>query len=713
MSGTILSGRALRLLPVSLPCARFVRTVFCTLPLAALSATPALAQSASPVTVPVIVIQDSVEADTPASDVVLPHSDPAKMPAADLAALLENAVGVSVSKMGAHGGDIAIRGQSQDRLAVINDGAYTFGACPNRMDPPTSSVAEATVDQVTIQRGYQTVTNGPPAPGGAVIVERKRPEFDDLTTTLTLDGSIESNGSLRQGSGTVTMGAAEGYVRGFADASSADPYTDGSGREVRSGFDSLGGGLDVGWTIDANTHLSVGVEKRDTDNVLFSGAGMDAVFDSTTTYRLKAERTLTESGPFTGLSLSLYGSTVDHLMDNYTLRTPTTMKMVTNATSNTYGGAFKADMVIAGARVTTGIDHRINLRDATSQSGMRTSTLDPSTISAYTWPDMSIQDTGLFAEGVIPLATSTTLTVGARLDRVEVDADKADAKPQNTNPSARTLYSQYYGETDVTKEEYNISGLVRVEHDFGGLSGWASVSRSVRTADATERGISRSAGATSWVGNPGLDPEKHHQLDMGIKTSASDWGASGGVWVDEVTDFITRDTARGQSGILMSNGASIYRNVDARLAGFEVQGNWKPSDAWTLSAQAAYTYGENTTDGRPLYQIAPLEGMVQASYRFDDWTIGPRMRWAITQTRVDDNADTGAALDVDKSSGYSVFDLFASWTPSETFTLRAGVSNLLDQTYASHISRSNGVDPEVVQVNEPGRSFSLGGRVSF
>jgi iron complex outermembrane receptor protein len=704
----------LRPLPDAQRSARFLRTVFCTLPFAVL-ATPVLVQPAlaQSVILPTIVVEDSVQADTPASDVIEPHKDATQRPAADLAALLEDAVGVSVSKMGAHGGDIAIRGQSQDRLAVINDGAYTFGACPNRMDPPTSSVAEATVDQVTIQRGYQTVTNGPPAPGGSVIVERRRPDFDALNTTATLDGSIESNGNLRQGSATVTMGAAEGYIRAFTDASSADPYEDGNNREVRSGFDSLGGGLDVGWTLDPNTHVSFGVEQRDSDNVLFSGAGMDAVRDDTTTYRLKADRTLTESGPFTGLSLSLYGSTVDHLMDNYTLRTPTTMKMVTNATSNTYGGSFKADMVVSGAKVTAGLDHRINIRDATSQMGMLALTGDPTTISAYTWPDMSIQDTGLFSEGVIPLGTSTTLTVGGRLDRVEVDADKADAKPQNTNPSARTLYSQYYGETDVTKEEYNVSGLIRVEHDFGGLEGWASVSRSVRTADATERGISRSSGANSWVGNPGLAPEKHHQIDLGVKTSAADWGASGGVWADEVTDFISRDTARGQSGILMNNGASIYRNVDARLAGFEVQGSWKPADAWSLRAQAAYTYGENTTDNRPLYQIAPFEGMVEASYQFDDWTVGPRLRWAMTQSRVDDDASTGSALDVDKTSGYGVVDLFATWTPVETFTLRAGVSNLFDQTYASHLSKSNGVDPEVVQVNEPGRSFSVGGRVTF
>jgi iron complex outermembrane receptor protein len=720
MLGSLIVGRVLRAQPdAAMPVRLSVtlaRTIAFTLPMA-VCATSVLAQTATgssntTVLAP-IVVDATLEPETPASTVQRPAEDGTARPAADLGALLEDTLGVSVSKMGAHGGDISIRGQSQDRLAVINDGAMTFGACPNRMDPPTSSVAEATVDQVTVQRGYQTVTNGPPAPGGSVIVERDRPTFDQFTTTATLGASIETNGALRQGSATVTAGAAEGYIRAFAESSRADPYNDGNGAEIRSGFESLGGGLDLGWNIDSNTHLTFGVEQKSNDNVLFAGAGMDAVVDDTTTYRLKGERRLTDSGPLSEISFSLYGSTVDHLMDNYSLRTASGMKMVTNATSNTYGGSLQAEWMVAGAKLTTGLDHRINLRDATSQSGMAALAGDPSTISAYTWPDMSIQDTGLFAEGVVPFGVSTTVTLGARLDRVEVDADKADAKPQNTNPSARTLYSQYYGETDVTKEEYNVSGLMRVEHDFGGLSGWATVSRSVRTADATERGISRSSGANSWVGNPGLEPEKHHQLDLGLRATRSDWGASGGVWVDEVTDFITRDTARGQAGVLMSNGASIYRNVDARLAGFELEGQWKPADDWNLRAQVAYTYGENTSDGRPLYNIAPLEGMVEARYSLDDWTMGPRLRWAMTQTRVDDNASTGSALDVDKTSGYAVVDLFATWAPTESFELRAGISNVLDQTYANHISRSNGFDPTVVQVNEAGRSLSVGGRVTF
>lgn len=692
-------------------------TALSTVTLGLSLAWPALAQQAtsgtSTMTLPVLAVDGDLEPETPATVVLRPNEDGSKRLPADLGALLGEIEGVTTSRMGRHASDMVIRGQSQDRLAVINDGAYAFGGCPNRMDPPTSLVPESTVDLLTVQRGYQTVTNGAPAPGGSVIVERVTPKFDAFAVHGSVAGGIESNGLQRQGSVSATAGMKEGYIRAFANSNRSDNYKDGRGVEVRSGYESLGGGLELGVNLGENTQVSFGADRMDNDKVLFAGAGMDGVSDGTTTYRMSADHQFQDAGALNEVSLNLYGSLVDHVMDNYTLRTPTGMKMVTNSTSNTFGGSLSADWNFGGVQVTTGVDHRTNQRDATSQSGMLSLAGDPSTISGYMWPGMSISDTGIFSEAKAPLGAATTLTAGARLDVVEADATKADAQPQNSNPTARALYQQYYGTSDVNQEEYNVSGLVRVDHDFGPLSGWAGVSRSVRTADATERGIARSAGASSWVGNPNLNPEKHYQIDTGLTAKRSDWSASGGVWYDRVDDFITRDAARGQSGVLMSNGASVFRNVDAQLAGVDLSGAWMATPALKLSANMTYTYGSNLSDNRPLYQIPPLQGMVEAAYTIDSVTFGPRLRWATTQTRVDTSTTTGAGLDVQKTSGYGVVDLFATWEPVEAVQLRAGINNLFDHTYADHLNRASSFDPTMAQVNEMGRSFSVGGRVTF
>lgn len=683
---------------------------------AATVAPPAMAADELP---PVVVEADRPATAAPAT--VATPADADRGPAADLGAYLSTLPFVSAGRMGGHGQEITLRGQSQDRLAVINDGAYTFGGCPNRMDPPTSSAPLEAADRVVVTRGYQSVLDGPPAPGGTIAIERATPRFSEAGVTGSLSGGIGDNGTTRFGAADITAGAAAGYVRAFTGARRADDYADGNGRTVRSSFRQFGGGAEAGWTYAPDSVLSVSAEQSEETDVLFAGAGMDSPDTDTVTYRAKWRHALDGAGVVQAVEGSLYTSLVDHRMDNFSLRVPTTpMKMLTLSESDTSGGRLAADLAVGAATVTLGADHRVNVRDAVSTMGMAALPGDPTMVSGYMWPDMSIADTGLFAQAEVPLATATTLTAGARLDVVQADARRAGAVPPAPGAmSARALYASYYGTADTSREEANVSGLMRLGHDFGGgVSGWLGGGRAVRTADATERGIARSAGASSWVGNPGLDPEKHHQVDAGLAVAGQTWRTEATVWGDVVNDFITRDTARGQPGVLMANGASIFRNVDATLAGAELAGQWRPINTWRLAADVAYTWGENTSDDRPLYQIPPLQGTVEAAWQpaalgLDAWEWGGRLRWALSQSRVDDDPLTGAGLDVRETPAYGAFDLFTSYSGIDGVVLRAGVNNLFNEAYATHLSRSNGVDPMMVQVNEPGRAFYLQGRVEF
>ncbi len=89
------------------------------------------------------------------------------------------------------------------------------------------------------------------------------------------------------------------------------------------------------------------------------------------------------------------------------------------------------------------------------------------------------------------------------------------------------------------------------------------------------------------------------------------------------------------------------------------------------------------------------------------------MRWAIKQTRVDSNSQTGTGRDVGKTGGYSVFDLNATLTKIKPLTLKFGISNLLDKTYANHLNRANVYDTTKIQVNEAGRSYYMQAKFEF
>ena len=647
----------------------------------------------------------------PAKQVVTPDMINAS-PARDAGEFLARLRGVSAGRMGGHGSEISIRGQSEDRIAVIGDGAYVFGACPNRMDPPSSAMLLMSGDRITIRRGYQSVLDGPPAPAGTIRMERADPADMGAGFSGRIESGIESNGAQRFATVQARGVAEDGYIRAFATARRATNYEDGDGREVRSAFEQYGGGAEAGWRYGAGSVLSASVENDRVEDTLFAGAGMDSPWTATDTYRLALDHNMEGPGALRRITANVYGSFVDHVMDNYSLRTPPGMVMRTDAESNTFGGRFAGEFSFSATMLTLGVDHRSNNRDAVSRMSM--GAIPPVTISGYTWPDIEIRDTGLFAESETSLTERTLLTAGARVDLVSVSAGKADLLPAGMGAvTARQLYVAYYGIGDTDRSETNLSGLLRVTHDFGPFAGWLGASRAVRTADATERGIARASGANSWVGNPGLQPEKHHQIDLGIEVRRTGWNASAGVWHDNVSDFISRDTARGQPGVLLANGASIFRNVDAELTGFDLEGTWNFARGWRLGGDATYTYGRNVTDDRPLYQIPPLAGKLELAYEVPDWSAGIRTRWAMKQTRADTNPLTGSALDVRETPGYAVVDLFASRKVLGSVEFRGGVANLLDATYASHLSRSNGFDPAVVQVNESGRTFYIQASLDF
>ena len=290
------------------------------------------------------------------------------------------------------------------------------------------------------------------------------------------------------------------------------------------------------------------------------------------------------------------------------------------------------------------------------------------TLQAVMWPDITSNEIGLAGETTYDLSEKNRLTIGARYDYVNVDYARADQAASVTGLSANDVYNQFYGYGASEKTEHNFGGLLRYEYDLSDrLTLHSGVSRAVRTADATERGLANymgAGGAMSWVGNPNIDPEKHHQFDIGFTKNDKSWDFGASAYVNHVSDFILRDSARGQAGIVANlPNADVYRNVDVMLSGFELQGGWNLSDTLRISGDATYTYGENLDDDIALAQVPPLQGRLGMSWQAHEYfELGSAMRWAMKQTRVDTDNTTGTGRDIGETNGYAIFDLNATVT---------------------------------------------------
>lgn len=644
--------------------------------------------------------------------------EPPQVPYSDTADYLRSISGVTAGRIGGHGLDIVIRGQSQNQLNLSNQNTTTLGACPNRMDPPSAYSNLKSFDTVTVIRGYQSVLNGPGGPGGAIQFERKQPDLGPgFDVSGALWGGYDSNGQSKYSDAHILAGTEQGYVRARGSIKDADNYHDGHGEEVRSAFTEKTAGLTLGATPE-DSHLRLNYDATRIEDALFPGAGMDSPLSLNRRWSLQYERDFMHP-VIKRMDFTAYSSRVEHEMDNFSLRVRSKAPFRrVDSDSNTYGLVLNQDWQLGDQLISSRLDIRQNHRDATRFQGVTASSVGMT--QSHLWPDIQLTEVGLGAETDWALNQKTAMVTGLRYDFVDVDYGKANRLASATGRSANDLYQLFYGKTARSVQEHHLGGLIRLEHLYSNdITLYGGLSRSARTAGATERGLANDmimmGMNKSWVGNPDIRAEKHHQFEIGVDYHPAKLQLATSVYVDYVHDYILKDSARGQKGVLLdASGATVYRNIDALLAGFELTSEWKALDNLTFSADAAFTWGQSLDTNEPLAQIPPLQGSLALDWAANEsLDIHAFLQWASQQKRVDTNRANGSGRDVTDTSGYAVLDLLATLHYFDPFELSFGVTNVFDKEYANHLNRENVFDSESVQVNEPGRSVFVQTRLEF
>lgn len=626
------------------------------------------------------------------------------VPMGDGSEVLRDVAGADLGRMGGHGLEPFVRGLSQGDLTVLLDGATVHGGCPNRMDPSSSYSATETTDSVMVIRGVQTLRFGSGAPGGTVIFDRVVPEFDESKW----DVDLVTGASTWSAHPDFALDAAVGFgtwsLRALGSYRNTDNYQDGSGDEVRSAARSMSGTLMGGWRPDELTMFELSYERSETDDALFAGAGMDSPETTADILRFQTERTA--AGGRIGWRVDAFANQVDHLMDNYSLR-PLTAPMAMLVPSETSTWGLRGHIELGRANpILVGVTIESANADATRFAGP-----NPEMVSmkqSILWADVTNEQTGAFFEGNASIGSQTRIVYGARVDHFTAKAARADEKTLNGNgPAPRQLWINYTGNGDESWSDTDFGGLVRIEHRLGSWQLFGGVSRTVRVADATERflGANSAMSPMRWIGNPVLKPALSHQLDLGAGWYRGSSAVNITLFGADVGDYILRDRAHGQTGILQNDNATIYRNVDARRYGMEADASFRISNPTVLGGTLAWVWAENTTDGRPIAQTPPLHGNINLAWSQSRWSAAGLVRFAAEQTRVDDNPMTGSGQDAGPTPGWVVLDLNAGVELGAGFGIQAGIANVFDRNYANHLNRASAFDPDAVRVNEPGRTY--------
>ncbi|MDR9453943.1 MAG: TonB-dependent copper receptor [Wenzhouxiangella sp.] len=620
----------------------------------------------------------------------------AMTPGKESGELLRDLLGVSGSRMGGHGTDPVIRGLGQTRLNVVMDGAMIQGACPNRMDPPSAYAPTSGYDTINITRGVASLARAA-GPGGTIVFERNTERFaPGEPPRFEAHLGYRGNGAVEDAAFDVAAGQSTGYIRLLGSTMEADNYKDGQGQDVRSAFKDKSSAVLLGYTPTEQSELVISLDAQRLRDTLFAGAGMDSPRSDSETLRIKGR--FEDIGFIDRLAFDLYRASVDHLMDNYSLRTPPNpmMRLSAPSTSDSTGLNLSFDQ----GPWQWGIDVSDNERWAirtNDASGMLNSVL---------WPNVTIERSGVFGQWQGSMSAATELTIGARIDQTKSQATLADTEPAGMMLSPNQLYQRYYGVAASPQKDTHFSGLIRGDWrlpiDIGAkLQAYWTLSQTWRDADATERFIASNGMMPSmrWVGNPSIRAERHRQAEVGVFSQDTHWDVDFSLYQNEVHDFILRDRFH-----QMGDNATIYRNIDALLWGGEFALGYRFDNGWHPSLELSYVRGNNETDDRPLAQIPPLAITGRLAYKANRWQAGMVVRGASKQTRVDDNPLIGSGLDAGQTPAWAVLDLNVEVALADRWQFNAGIDNVFDRLYAQHLNRASAFDATQVQVNEPGRS---------
>ncbi|MBF0582651.1 MAG: TonB-dependent copper receptor [Magnetococcales bacterium] len=649
---------------------------------------------------------DEVVVTAPMSDEPLtvrnnPKAPRQPIPAHDGSEYLKGVPGFSQIRKGGTDGDPVLRGMSGSRINILLDGQQIYGGCGNRMDPPTAYVFPETYDQVTVIKGPQSVINGAGSSAGAVLFERKDKSFGQ--------NGWKGYGSLTIGSagrsdqvGNVTAGSQEGHVEVGGTRTQANDYKDGSGQSVHSEYTRWSTHGAVGLTPNSDTLLELSAIRSD-GKAAYADRSMDGSMFERENLALKLIRK-NISPLVKKLDAQVYYNYVDHVMDNFTLRQSPEMRMANNPDRQTVGAHLKSTLAVAeNANLVVGMDAKQDVHTLRSGSSMMSATAAESAmLAAPRMEDASFEQYGLFAEWNYLLSSGDMVISGARLDRHLAEDRRACLSRDTDGTCLQTAGNNSLGAVDRSLLP---SGFVRYEGQLGGHGIWyAGVGHAERTADYWERmkfsptTVDETTGTSAFITT---DPEKTTQLDLGLNWKRDGWQGSVSGFYAKVEDYIL---------LRWFPAPTLTRNIEATIMGGEADLAYRATDKVTLRSSLAYVRGENETDNKPLAQQPPLEFRLAADY--DDQTFSAGLLWRLVaeQTRVDvgsGNIVFGGA-DIGESRGFGVLSVNAGYRTSKETKLTFGIDNLLDQTYAEHLSNDGSVGlgyPADTRIHEPGRTI--------
>ncbi|MCT7530395.1 TonB-dependent receptor [Aliarcobacter cryaerophilus] len=636
-----------------------------------------------------------------------------ELKSADLAeALTKNSANISVVRRNGIANDIILRGQKKDNINILIDNAKIYGACPNRMDPPTSHVVTNNIKSVKIIEGPYDVENFGTL-SGLVKVETKDPK-EGFHGELNLNA-----GSFNYKKASATIEGGNDKVKALISASTEESkaYKDGNGdnfleQQRKRGVPTVNQYRDnnidafekksvltkLQFNITDDQDLRLSYTANRSDGILYPAGPMDADYDDSDIYTLGY--TIRDLGAFSKqLDLDYYYSKVDHPMStklrNFDKNPNPMMRnqyMTNHLKTSVWGTTVKNSLEVADSLVTVGLDTSVrNWRGSMYTTMTATGTIIERPFNNRMY-DTDTKNKAVFTKFEKTIG-NLDIEAGLRYDYTNIETQRPN----------------------VDDKKYNsLNGYIFTAYNFDEQSKvFAGIGKSSRVPDARELyqlgskngSFTEIDSINASASNPNLDQTKNYEIDLGIEKTIGNFYIKPKVFYSVLKDYIYNST--------IGTNRTQFQNIDAKIYGFDISGHYYFTDNFAFDYGVAYQRGKKDGDftDKDLAEIPPLKANLGLSYEYE------KSKFKAEVVAVDRWSKFDNSAKEQEIAGYAVTNLKYTQELFKHFELTLGVDNLFDKVYNSTNTyqdiRYVEVGGEQILFNDPGRYGYVNLKYSF
>ncbi len=605
------------------------------------------------------------------------------VPTSDLADLLKSIPGANVNANGPVSKIAQYRGLYGDKIATSVDGLSLPGAGPNAMDAPLSYAGQLTTESIEMTRGIAPVSSGIDTIGGSLKVNTIDAETDhDFSHVLA---QFSQNGAQSQLGALTNIGLrSQALLLHIEQNKGNDEIEDGAGREiVPSVYDKRQFGIKYLNQLSANHQITVSYQGVNTGESATPALPMDIDFIDTDRVKVAGESQFGRNK----MTWHAGWQNARHGMGNNILRPVTDPMMARYNRADSTG--VDAALAFEMARWQFGLDYQRSTHDSLITNPNNPmmavdnfNNVDSRIISAYgQWTE----DFG-----------AHSIKLGVRGKQYNFDAGDVSHSMAMMNPNIRYLMDKF-NQQDKSTSQFGVDLAAQWLYQQSDTVNWrAGVARKQSSPGYQQRYLWIPMQATggladgrTYIGNVDLDLETAYQTDFGFDYSGDKLNLSPRLFWQKIDGYVqgvplTDIKALMVARMMGDNDPLMFANTDAELYGTDVDASYQLRENWRLTMTATYTRGERTDIDDNLYRVAPLSGQMALSWQKDAWRTQLAVRGAAKQDKV------SSIQKEQTSAGYGVVDILTAYE-TDSWLLKAGVSNLFDKEYADHLGGVNRV----------------------